>query len=868
MLRRFVSTCLPVLAVLLALIAATSAQALASPIAQNNVVGAVPAAGTPGVDDGIVYAFATVGSATVVGGSFTTVGGVAHRGIFAFDTATNTVSTSFSPVLNGTVNTLWPGPTAGTVYAGGDFTTVNGVTSKGLTLLNLSDGSRVSGFPALAMDGIVNAVKLVGNRLFVGGTFTGIGGYQRGGLATMNATTGVIDAFTHSAVTVNHNWTSTNGAAKAGVGVKDLDITPDGTKMVIIGNFKLVDGQSRDQVALFDLTGAGAVLRSDWATQGYTAACYSWAYDSYVRDVDISPDGSWFVIAATGGGNSGLCDTAARFEFSSTGSSVQPTWSDFAGGDSIYSAAVTGNVVYVGGHMRWLNNPNGNDAPGGGAVPRPGLGALDARTGIPVSWNAARNPRGSGAWTLYATSTGVWVGSDTDYIGNNQYLRKKMAFFPLSSGAPLAADPASALPTGVYLGNSAAPTGNTYGRRNFTGTSADALTPLSTPLSLTDTRGTVLIGNRLFYATAAGNLYFRTYDGTTFGAETTVDPYNDPYWSDIQTGSGQTYRGLRPSFYTEIPNLTSMFYDAGRIYYTLSGSTGLFYRSFSPDSGVIAANRSQLSGVTMPAVSGAFLAGGTLFYATSADGNLTSVPFSAGTLGSATVVSGPSTTGIDWRGRILFAGPAGAPEPTGEVAFRGAASARSQSAAPAISVPAVVATGDRLLLFATSGSATTATAPAGWTQVAQQASSTVLTTVWQRSAVAGDAGSPVTVTFSASAKVDLKLLAYSGAGAVSTAQTAASASTASHLAPAATVATTGSWVLRYWADKGTTTTSWSIPAGLTLRGSEAGGSDTYVSAAVADSNAPVATGSSATSTATTPAATRDVTATVVLPPAP
>ena len=49
---------------------------------------------------------------------------------------------------NGLAIAYFPGPTAGTVYVGGQFGTVNGVKSKGVTLLNLGDGSIVSGFRA------------------------------------------------------------------------------------------------------------------------------------------------------------------------------------------------------------------------------------------------------------------------------------------------------------------------------------------------------------------------------------------------------------------------------------------------------------------------------------------------------------------------------------------------------------------------------------------------------------------------------------------------------------------------------------------------------------------------------------------------
>src|SRR6185312_11061642 len=128
--------------------------------------------------------------------------------------------------LDGQVNAVLPGPTAGTVYVGGNFNNSRGVKAKGLVLLNVSTGARVAGFATLSMNGVVNTVARSGNRLFVGGTFTAIGGQTRGGIASMNATTGVVDSFLNSTVTVNHNWTATNGGAKGGVGVSKIDVTP------------------------------------------------------------------------------------------------------------------------------------------------------------------------------------------------------------------------------------------------------------------------------------------------------------------------------------------------------------------------------------------------------------------------------------------------------------------------------------------------------------------------------------------------------------------------------------------------------------------------------------------------------------------
>ena len=99
---------------------------------------------------------AQVGSTIVMGGAFTSIQSPNRATTYsmpyvaAFDQATGQVNTAFAPGLDGAVNAVLPGPTAGTVYVGGDFNNVGGVKAKGLVLLTVSNGSRVAGFATLA----------------------------------------------------------------------------------------------------------------------------------------------------------------------------------------------------------------------------------------------------------------------------------------------------------------------------------------------------------------------------------------------------------------------------------------------------------------------------------------------------------------------------------------------------------------------------------------------------------------------------------------------------------------------------------------------------------------------------------------------
>ena len=109
----------------------------------------------------------------------------------------------------------------------------------------------------------------------------------------------------------------------------------------------------------------------------------------------------------------------------------QPTWINWTGGDTLYSVAATGPAVYVGGHQRWLDNPLGRDSAGPGAVSRPGIGAIDPVTGRALAWNPTKS-REHGTMVLFATPSGLWVGSDGANFGHEEHAG--IGFAPLDPG--------------------------------------------------------------------------------------------------------------------------------------------------------------------------------------------------------------------------------------------------------------------------------------------------------------------------------------------------------------------------------------------------------------------------------------------------
>lgn len=644
----------------------------AVPLAKTpNFTGPTP---PPGSNGTTVKAIAQVGQRLVVGGTFTAVNSVAHKYLASFIAPTGPID-AFAPRLNGEVDAITPNAAGTGYYAAGRFSAVGGFGTR--VALFTATGQLVTSFKVSA-NGQIRSLAVVGTHLLLGGIFSTVGGATRNGLASVNATNGAVDSYLTVALTGHHNFGRVTDAAQGAVGAFDIAVSPDKRRAIVDGNFTGASGLARDQIVSLTLTGSSATVDPNWATLAYTHACQAKAYDSYVQHVSWAPDGSYFVVVATGGYKSGSladCDAATRFNASSAGLNVQPAWIDWTGTDSLYSVAVTAAAVYVGGHNRWLNNPYGQDSPHAGAVPRPGLAALEPANGVPMAWNPGRNPRGHGAEVVYATKTGIWVGSDTNYIGNFQYQRDELAFFPFAGGTAPAADN-TGNPAKVFVGGHFASASNALGANAFnpaTGAGAPTTAPSIGGIAWSSIRGAFTLNGRLWYGKSNGKFYYRAWNGTTFGPEELVDPYNDPYWSKAVNGSpptGTTYRGTATNFYAQIPRVTSMFYANRSIYYTLVHDSRLYRRAFSPGTATSSVAGQVTGGVISPLqvtvvaagglvdfrnAGGMWVAKGKLWLASASTGLLYQIPWNGSTV-TGKAVRAPAS-GNAWAGRGVFVSP-------------------------------------------------------------------------------------------------------------------------------------------------------------------------------------------------------------------
>ena len=219
-----------------------------SGIARLNTDGSVDTGFDPGAGatGGGVWTIAVQPDGKVViGGQFTKYKGVSMAGLARLSSA-GALDASFvvGAGFNGYVSSSVLQPD-GKIVIGGGFTTYQGGTAKRIARVN-TNGSRDAtvGSTVGVDDGQVNWVGLQPDgKILFGGSFTSVGGVTRRGIARLNA-----DG------TLDETFASSNGV-EAGSAINSFGLQSDG-KIVIGGTFKTYGGVARPGIARVTRTGA------------------------------------------------------------------------------------------------------------------------------------------------------------------------------------------------------------------------------------------------------------------------------------------------------------------------------------------------------------------------------------------------------------------------------------------------------------------------------------------------------------------------------------------------------------------------------------------------------------------------------------
>ena len=275
----------------------------------GKIVSDEPGKNAPNILDGTVYSLAKVGNTIIVGGQFSqaqnynTSSTLTRRNLLAFDATTGKILTSFAPDPVSTVYKVLPAADGESVYVAGRFTSAAGVSMPGrLFKINVTTGALDPNFVAQTISGDIRDLDLVGNHLFLAGKFTHINGVAQKALGTVYADTGKRDPYFNAVFSGLHR----PEVAGAVTNVLQISINKQNNQLMAVGNFTNVDGQARSQIAKFNVgntpTTVDATVHqtlSTWTTNLYTSGCSS-KFDTYMSDVEFSPDGTYFVVSTIG----------------------------------------------------------------------------------------------------------------------------------------------------------------------------------------------------------------------------------------------------------------------------------------------------------------------------------------------------------------------------------------------------------------------------------------------------------------------------------------------------------------------------------------------------------------------------------------
>jgi outer membrane protein assembly factor BamB len=323
-----------------------------------------------------------VGGRLYLGGRFTSLlppgGGTAvARGRLGACSLSTGAILSWNPGANGPVYALAGNST--TIFVGGSFTSVGGVSRGALAAVRADTGA-VTSWKVSVSGGAVRAMALSGNTLYVGGAFKSVGGQARNGLAAVDAGTGAL-----------LSW----NPGKA----FDPAATYEPRSIVVYGSRVIVGEYYSNPMPNLMAVDAASGARLSWSSVPTRPILELSVYGSRV-----------YAAAAGSGGKLYAYDagTGSQKWSVSTDGNVQAVWA-------------ASDAVYAGGHFANVKKSDGT------LIPRARLLAVSP-TGSLLGWNPSLDQSGNGP-TAMRGSTALVVGGDFKFV--NAKAQRGLARFGL-----------------------------------------------------------------------------------------------------------------------------------------------------------------------------------------------------------------------------------------------------------------------------------------------------------------------------------------------------------------------------------------------------------------------------------------------------
>jgi Concanavalin A-like lectin/glucanases superfamily len=240
--------------------------------------------------NGVIYAGGTFGNALPPGTpAGSTTGELTRTYVAAFNSTTGALISSFDPTITYSGSDPHPGvfamalsPDGSTLYVGGTFDHVNGVTRNDLAAFNTSTGALTSWAPSTLSKVNALAVSPSGSQIYIGGAFGHMNNVVRTFAAAVDTSGKLLP------------WAPALDST-----VYALAVTPDDSQVLLGGFFQHVNGAAQDSVAAVDPVNGTTNL--PWSLSP-TFLPHNSGCQSVVRNIVISGSTAYLAAAGNGGG--------------------------------------------------------------------------------------------------------------------------------------------------------------------------------------------------------------------------------------------------------------------------------------------------------------------------------------------------------------------------------------------------------------------------------------------------------------------------------------------------------------------------------------------------------------------------------------
>ncbi|MEY4522042.1 MAG: hypothetical protein RIT10_1227, partial [Bacteroidota bacterium] len=369
-----------------------------------------------------------------IGGTFSRVGNYTSVSNLAHINADGSVDTGFNPIPNGSVYTMTL--SGSNLYIGGTFTTVKGLANNYLAKIDKITGTPL--FWNANCNNTVRSMLLYADKLILGGDFTSIGGATRNYLGAVDTTFVQATTWTPnpnaaiykvlvngSKLYVGGDFTTISAVTKSrGAGYTLPGFTIDGYDFGANGRIHDFAFYNNVLYAAGTFTIIGGATRNYLAGLNYLnmlANSFNSSADGIVQTVGVL-NGNLIV-----GGDFSNIGGAARSRLASlvSGTGVANTWNPNIIGlkGSVYnvlSLAFNGTNIFAGGTF-WSV----------GASARSNIAAVDAVSGNLLPFNPNAN---SIVRTVFSDGTNVYFGGDFTLV-NGSVIKNRIAQVNASTGA-------------------------------------------------------------------------------------------------------------------------------------------------------------------------------------------------------------------------------------------------------------------------------------------------------------------------------------------------------------------------------------------------------------------------------------------------